>query len=584
MRTLIELSASHATQTPQKTALIMLDERGNEASRLTYAELHAKARAIAACLQHRYEPGDRALMLYRAGPEFITAFLGCQYAGLIPVPVSFYSRKSHHLRRIEGIKKNARVALVMTSSQLHADVASWLQAGDPNELQCVASDDISDDADWKLPVVDQEGIAFLQYTSGSTSEPKGVMVTHRSLAYNVQLIKQWAKTGADTVIGGWLPFSHDMGLIGLILHSIYIGATLVLMSPISFVKRPSGWLNAISKYRIQFSGSPNFGIEHCTRRIRDEEITDIDLSCWRMCFNGAEPVRQETIESFVQRFAPYGFRPESFCPCYGLAEATLFVSGCAIDVAHDTLRIDRDELEQHRVAIAGAETRKPGTLVSCGQPYVREVAIVDRQTFTRLPERQVGEVWVHCDSVAKGYWERPEETRETFRAVLANEESPAYMRTGDLGFIDCGQLYITGRIKDLLIINGRNIYPQDIEKQIGQLDQRFANTMGAAFSIEGPNGEQAVIVQEVETRGGVQPETLVSLAERVRLEIGGHFEIPVSEVVLISSGSLPRTTSGKVQRRRTKLLWQEKSLDVLYSSAAAKAPQRDRAEAAETLS
>ncbi|RCN56198.1 fatty acyl-AMP ligase [Acidiferrobacter thiooxydans] len=566
METIVEICNNHARTRPEKTALIMLDERGEEAERLSYSTLDEKARCIAARLQLRYEVGNRALMLFRPGLEFIVAFLACQYAGMVPVPVSLSSRKPHHLRRIEHISMDAGIALVITASDWQADIHEWLKDSPLGDLECLVPHCAKPGPEWVVPTLAADDLAFLQYTSGSTGNPKGVMVTHANLIHNEQVIKYKYQHDADVVVGGWLPFYHDMGLIGLILQTIYLGASLVLMAPVSFVKRPANWLRAINRYRISSSGGPNFGFEHCVARIRDEEIEGIDLSCWRICFNGAEPVKYSSMRAFADRFSKYGFRYESFYPCYGLAEATLFVSGGTPGVAARQMCINRDELELNRVVPVVEGHPLAYTVVSSGRPHDLEVAIVDPSTDSRLGERQVGEVWVHGCSVASGYWQDPDKTNDTFRASVAGELGTHYMRTGDLGFLDGSELYITGRIKDLVIINGRNIYPQDIEYLTSRINSRFAAGLSAAFAVDGGTSEAVVIVQEVNTRGGVERETLVSLSEAVRREVANNFDVTVASVVLTSLGTIPRTTSGKIQRGKTKALWAKAALEPLYES------------------
>lgn len=561
MKTIVDFLRNHAQCNPQKTALIMLKEQGDEPTCLSYAELDAKAQRIASELQQRYQVGDRAMLLYRPGIEFIVAFLACQYAGLIPVPTSLSSRKPHHLRRIEQIGQDASISLIMTASDLQDDLQEWFKDSSLAWLECLASDEIKTDREWTHPNIGMQHLAFLQYTSGSTGNPKGVMVSHGNLIHNSQLIKEKYQHTEDTVMGGWLPFYHDMGLIGLILQTLYLGASLVLMAPVDFVKRPSKWLHAISRYRISTTGGPNFGFQHCVERIREQDIEGIDLSCWQVCFNGAEPVRQTTMEAFTQRFSKYGFKYESFYPCYGLAEATLFVAGGTPGLKHASICIDRNELESHRAVLVAVDNPTSYTLVSCGQPH--GVVVVDNQTRTPVADGQVGEIWLQNGSVAVGYWNNPDATAETFQAVLTNENDGYYMRTGDLGFFHDGELYITGRSKDMLIVNGRNIYPQDIEQHVGTLDTRFEGRMAAAFSINGVAGEEVVVVQEVANRG-MDADNLSQLAKQVRRDVGEYFEVMVASVVLTTSGTIPRTTSGKVQRRKTRLLWENEVLECLH--------------------
>lgn len=579
MKTIIDILGSHARISPDKIAVIMLGERGEEVGRLTYGALLAQVKAIASRLRRSHGVGERALMLFRPGLDFIVGFMACQHAGLTPVPAPLYTNRSHHWRRIEHICRDAGVSLVLTEPGLQSDIETWLEDSGLDAAPCRAfaasAMAMGEGGDASESSARPGRLAFLQYTSGSTGNPKGVMVTHQALMANCTLIAQKYGSSVATVTAGWLPFYHDMGLIGLILESLFLGSTLVLMTPVSFVKRPATWLKAISRYRVETSGGPNFGFQHCVERVRDEDIEGIDLSSWRVCFTGAEPVRQDTIDAFARRFAPYGFRKESFYPCYGLAEATLFVSGGRPGVAHATMTVDREAMESHRVISAEPGEPESCMLVSNGSVEGFDAAIVDPETRTRLPEGRVGEIWVHGASVASGYWGKSGETRETFQATLAGEGGRFYLRTGDLGFLARGELYVTGRLKDLVIVNGRNIYPQDVEQRIGSLDSRFAFGMAAVFAVRGAVTEEIVAVQEMDVRGGVSRSELRALSARIRREICESFDAPVAAVVLIPRGVIPRTTSGKIQRRKTREMWLKGTLSSLLDDSLSSAGQSE---------
>lgn len=556
MKTIVDYLNNNAEHFATKLAVIMLNDKGEEAECLTYADLQQKILTLAGCLQQNFKKGERALLLYRTGIEFIISFMACEFCGIISVPMSLYAKKSPHFHRIEHIMQDADVNLILTTEKLHAEVLELLAETPYATIPCLPSDTLVGEHLWRPADLEPEDLAFLQYTSGSTGNPKGVMVSHGNLIHNCLLIKHKYHHDHDTVMGGWLPFYHDMGLIGLILQSLYLGASLVLMSPVAFVKHPMNWLKAISTYRINTSGGPNFCFEHCVEKADDEKLAGVDLSHWHTCFNGSEPIKAQTIKLFSERFARYGFHHKQFYPCYGMAETTLFVSGGVPSIAHETLCVDREALAANKIIFQQPNAGSAIILVSSGQAYDLDVIAVDPVTHVRLPDDEVGEIWVHGESVAQGYWGKAEQTREIFHAEPIPANGKRYLRTGDMGFLHHNELYITGRQKDLIIVNGRNIYPQDIEQHIRQSDPLFAGGLSAAFGLEGDKGERVVVVQEINKRHSLDNHQLNLLLTKLRYEIGRYFEVPAM-ITLIARGTLPRTTSGKVQRRRTKELWLE---------------------------
>lgn len=555
MKTIVDYFNDHAEHFSTKRGVIMLNDKGEEAESLTYADLQRRILTLAGYLQQSFNKGERALLLYRTGIEFIISFMACEFCGIISIPMSLYAKKSPHFHRIKHIMQDADVNLILTTSKLHAEVSEWLAETPYSTIPCLPSDTLASEHIWHPTDINLDDLAFLQYTSGSTGNPKGVMVSHGNLIHNCLLIKHKYHHNHNTVMGGWLPFYHDMGLIGLILQSLYIGASLVLMSPVGFVKHPMNWLKAISTYRINTSGGPNFCFEHCVDKADDEKLAGIDLSHWHACFNGSEPIKEQTIERFSERFARYGFDRKQFYPCYGMAETTLFVSGGTPGVAHETLCVDREALATNKVIFQQPNANAAIVLVSSGQAYDLDVIAVDPLTYVRLPDDKVGEIWIHGKSVAQGYWERAEQNREIFHAELIPSDGKRYLRTGDMGFLHLNEIYITGRQKDLVIVNGRNIYPQDIENHIQNFDPLFAGGLSAAFGLEGERGERVVVVQEINKRHGLENQQLNQLITKLHYEISRYFEIPVTRITLIARGTLPRTTSGKVQRRRTKDMW-----------------------------
>ncbi len=416
-----------------------------------------------------------------------------------------------------------------------------------------------DELRWIAPGIGSESLAFLQYTSGSCGDPKGVILTHGNLLSNLEQMGRMHHEGASAVL--WLPPYHDMGLIGGILLLAYRGCPMVIMSPLSFVQRPMRWLEAISRYRATSSGSPNFGYELCVKRFDPAECEGLDLSSWRLACNGSEPIRADTIQRFYETFRPYGLRRETFCPCYGMAEATLMVS-CALLAEPPVVRsFDSGELEHNRVRLVPRHHPQALALVSSGQPVEYEqVLIVDPESRLECPPGLVGEIWVSGPNVAQGYWSRPEESQHTFAAQLADGDDSTYLRTGDLGFLLDDELFVTGRIKDLIIVAGRNHYPQDIERTVEQVHASLKHDGGAVFALDVEGEERVVIVHEV-----VRPRklNLDELIEQIRRSVAELHEVPVHAVVLIQSGSIPKTSSGKIQRQSCKQMFLSGDLLVL---------------------
>jgi acyl-CoA synthetase (AMP-forming)/AMP-acid ligase II len=388
------------------------------------------------------------------------------------------------------------------------------------------------------------------------------MVTHRNMLANQEAIHQAMRTGPDSVVGGWLPFHHDMGLAGHLLHPLWLGSRGVLMSPVTFVKRPARWLSMIDTYGITTGGGPNLGYELCLRRVRDEQVDQLDLSRWETAVNGAEPVRAETMDAFAQRFAPAGFRRSAFYPCYGLAEATLLVTGGVPGEPARERTVDAGELEHHRMreVRTGATGR---TLVSSGMPHGCEVRVVDPESHAQLPPGRVGEVWVRGDSVGHGYWNRPLENAHDFHATTSDGSS-GFLRTGDLGVLDGGELFVTGRLKDVMIIAGRNLYPQDIERSVQRVSALFGSS--AAFAVESDR-DHVVVVQEVRTSRDFDAE-LAPLAAAVQKCVAKEFEVAAENVLLVRPGTVRRTTSGKLQRRAMRRMFLEGQIQPLHEVVA----------------
>jgi amino acid adenylation domain-containing protein len=551
--------ADRAARTPDRTAYVFLAEGEEEQERLTYAGLDARARAIAAALSRSVGTGERALLLYPPGLDFVAAFFGCLYAGVIAVP-AYPPRSPRMMPRLLAILADAEPAVALAAGPSLQRVRGWLErTPEGAAVSWIATDELGPaPAGWSSPAPDGDAVAFLQYTSGSTSTPKGVMVTQGNLVHNQRLIQDACGHSEESVFVSWLPVYHDLGLIGNLLQATWVGAPCVLMAPVSFLQNPSRWLRAISHYRGTTSGGPNFAYDLCARRVAPAEIGKLDLSCWQVAFNGAEPVREETLARFAEAFAPAGFRPGALYPCYGLAETTLMVSG--------------GRPGEEAVVREVGERR----LVGCGRVLSDlAVAIVDPDSgIPRLPG-DVGEIWVAGGSVARGYWNRPEETAQAFGAALADGRGP-WLRTGDLGALAGDELFVAGRLKDLIILRGRNHYPQDLEATAGKAHPALGNGTGAALAIDTGGEERLVIVHEVERHTAQLDE----IAATVRQAIAEEHEVLVYEVVLVPAGGVPRTTSGKVQRRACRDLYLQGELRVLGASrlspaAAAEEPQTE---------
>jgi acyl-CoA synthetase (AMP-forming)/AMP-acid ligase II/acyl carrier protein len=559
-------------------------------SQISFAQLERRAHAIAAALAEVVSPGDRVALLFPAGLDFITAFFGCLYAGVRAVPTT-YPKPRRPMPRLISIAKDCGARAALTDSETLWTIDRSIALSELPEMQWLAVDQIPDgSAECYQPVdVAPDEIAFLQYTSGSTSDPKGVMVTHANLLHNLEMIRQGFGLhpfSAESKIhtgAFWLPAYHDMGLIGGILESMFVGGHSVLMSPAAFLQRPLGWLEAMSRHTAAVSGAPNFAYELCVSRSTEEQRRRLDLSNWRVAFCGAEPIRAETLERFAAAFAPAGFREEAFYPCYGLAEGTLLAAGGDGPGRPRLQLVSRDALARHRVefvrASANGDPDSVQKLVACGGPRLgQKIKIVDAETREECTVNQVGEIWLHGPSVALGYWNRQEESDATFRARLAGSAEGPYLRTGDLGFMIADQLVVTGRVKDVIIIRGRNHYPQDVERTVGDAHEALRPDAGAVFTVERDGLEQVVVVHEVDRQ--YRKADFDEVIRSVRRGVSMMHELEVYAIVLIRHASLPRTTSGKAQRHLCRQQFEAGELNVL---AEWRRVERPEAEAATTV-
>jgi acyl-CoA synthetase (AMP-forming)/AMP-acid ligase II len=543
--TLVDLLASRARQVPERLALAFLDTEANPVDRATYGELDAHARRIAARIETLVRPGSRVLVLCPPGIAFVAGFFGCLYAGVIAVP-AYPLATRRDLPRLQSIARDAAVTLVLTTRSLAPTAKALGSISSLAVEDCLACDV----GDWDVSPLGRDAIAFLQYTSGSTATPKGVVITHRNAMANQRSVAgSFGHERGRTIMASWLPLYHDMGL-GSVIQAFYSSGTMYLLSPLQFLQRPIAWLRAISRHRVTTSGGPTFGYDFCVKRIKADEREGLDLSTWDVAFNGAEPVRVEVMDRFAAAFAPYGFRREAFYPCYGLAESVVFVTGGKKLTQPAVREFDRAELEANRARPA-ADGARACVLVGCGSPWSstgaeHAVAIVDPARLVRCPAGAVGEIWVKGPSVANGYWNQPDETDRTFHARLPDDEGP-FLRTGDLGFIEDDNLFITGRLKDVIIIRGRKHHAEDIERTAEQSNATVRTGGGAAFGVERGGEERLVIVQEIRQADVAELDAEAKAAD-IREAVTHHHGVRVDIVVFAKAGTVPKTSSGKVRR------------------------------------
>ncbi|NER97137.1 MAG: aminotransferase class I/II-fold pyridoxal phosphate-dependent enzyme [Symploca sp. SIO1B1] len=565
---LVKLLSYRAQNQPEQTAYIFLQDGERQEIHISYTELDLQARAIAASLQTRVSVGDRALLLYPSGLEYIAAFFGCLYAGVIAIPV-YPPKRNHKMYRLETIAADAEAKIALTVTPLFENIqARFAKHSQLAKLHCLATDTVpsSQAANWQKPNLDRDTIAFLQYTSGSTGTPKGVIVSHENLLYNEQMIKMAFGHTEQTIFVGWLPLFHDMGLIGNVLQPLYLGIPCIFMSPEAFIQKPIRWLQGISRYKATTSGGPNFAYDLCLRTITPEQMASLDLSSWEVAFNGAEPIRASTIEQFTAKFADCGFRREAFYPCYGMAETTLLVSGGLKTEPPIICQVKKSALEQDRVIVDSYEGEDIQEIVSCGQSWLKQkIVIVDPNSLTLCPPGHIGEIWVSGPNVGRGYWKQLEETKETFQNIIADTGEEQFLRTGDLGFIKHEQLFITGRLKDLIIIRGRNYYPQDIEFTVEQSAPTVRSHSGAAFTVRIDGEEQLVVIQEVE-RQHLRKINVDEVNACIRRAVAEEHELQIYDVVLIRPLSIPKTSSGKIQRSACRKKYLNNEFEVVKGS------------------
>jgi acyl-CoA synthetase (AMP-forming)/AMP-acid ligase II len=540
--TIVDDCVRHAHANPDEIVFRFLDDGESESAQLTYDQLLRRAIEIARHLLSTVAPGSRVLLLFQPGLEFVTALYGCFFARVIAVPCYPPRPRRKALEDLRAIANDSGSALALASGPLAAALPDWMREHlGWSTLPVHATEHIVGDGAslGGMPTIEAGDVALLQYTSGSTGAPKGVVIAHENLVSNLEMIRRTFNQDENSRGVLWLPPYHDMGLIGGVLLPVYVGGPIALMPPAAFVQKPVRWLQAVTKYAATTSGGPNFAYELCSSRIDDAQLAELDLSCWNTAFNGAEPVRRSTLARFARRFERCGFRSSSFLPCYGMAEATLLIAAAS-----------RGSWSQRApsAALPDELTTPPEDVISCGRAAPgTELLVVDPQSREALREGQVGELWVHSPSVGRGYWGNVERTHQGFGGALAGVSDRRYLRTGDLGFVDDGELYVTGRIKDLIIVRGKNYYPQDIEQVVERSHAVLRPGHGAAFGVAFEGEESLVVVQEVE-RDALRTLDADEVLASIQREVAVAFNVRPHAIVLVKPAKIPKTSSGKIMR------------------------------------
>ncbi|WP_392535314.1 fatty acyl-AMP ligase [Nostoc sp. C117] len=562
LSTLVELLSYRAHQQPDRLAYTFLLDGETAKVHLTYKQLEEKAKAIATELQSINANGERALLLYPPGLEYIIGFFGCLYAGVVAVP-AYPPRLNRSISRLQAIISDCQPTVALTTSSTISSIKQQLiEAPELQTLHWFATDTINHQLaeKWHQPQLRHDTLAFLQYTSGSTGRPKGVMVSHHNLLHNLAIMHNCLEHSPNSQGVIWLPPYHDMGLIAGILEPFYSGFPVTLMSPMAFLQKPIRWLEAISRYQGTTTGAPNFAYELCVSKITPEQKVNLDLSSWEVACIGAEPIRAETLEQFTATFSQCGFRANVFYPCYGMAEATLFISGGLKASPPVICTVQEADLEHNRVIEVSSNNQRTRKLVSCGQTWFEQkVVIVNPDSLTQCQDNEVGEIWLSGSSVTLGYWNRAEETQNTFKARIADTGNQPFLRTGDLGFLKNGEIFVTGRLKDLIIVDGCNHYPQDIELTVEQ-SHNSLKTAGA-FSIDVAGEERLVVVAEIERHAWNNAEAMI---KPIKAAISQNHELQVYSIALLKPGGIPRTSSGKIQRYVCRNSFLAGSLNVVH--------------------
>lgn len=566
----VEILQRRAQETPDRLSHMLLGASEAEDQKLTYGQLDAEVKKMAAYLQSVAEPGQRALLVYPTSLEFIVAIYGCLYAGIIPIPTN-PPGMNRSAQRLEAIAKDAQARLVLTTPEYRqAFLSEAAQFPDFASLAWVTREAIEAGRahNLQIPQITPKSTAFMQYTSGSTNIPKGVVISYRNFSHNLHALHETrlrsGEYSDDSIIMTWTPLFHDMGLLTGTFLAPVDGTPSILMPTIQFMQNPLNWLKAIQKFKVTASGGPNFAYDLCVNKIPLEKCEGLDLSNWKIAYTSAEPVRAETQTRFAEKFAPFGFRPQAQAPCYGMAETTLVISFYAGEAKTIVERFRRADFEEGRlVPTDSTDPKETAEAVSSGALLVDyKAAIVHPKTRKQCAPDEVGEVWISGDSVGEGYWNRPEDSQHTFGAHIAETHEGPYLRTGDMGFLRNGHLYITGRLKDLLIVRGRNYYPQDVEMTVEKAHPALRAGGGAAFSVTENNVEQLIVVHETQRRDleGVDWQEVI---KTIRANIAREHGIRAHAVILIRRATVAKTSSGKIQRSEMKRRFLENELQIV---------------------
>jgi len=557
---LVTLLGHWAADRPDRMAYSFLKEDKTISSTLSYQKLEQQAKAIAALIQSQTIPGNRILLIYPPGVEFCSAFFGCLCAGAIavPVPAPEIFGRSRIVSRINTIAGDAQISMILTTEQIKGRLEkldSWTSQFSSKKL--LVTDDINSEwaNKWQEPDISHKTIAYLQYTSGSTADPKGAMIGYESLMSNLAYRQAIIGYQSDSIIANWTPHFHDYGLVAGLISALYAGISCYIMSPLAFMKRPITWLEIISDYRITHSFGPNFGYDYCIKHTTEQERQSLDLSNWQVAEVGAETIRPETLQNFTQLFQTYGFELDNFCPGYGLAEGILTFTGLHKEKTPKFLTIDKQALAQNQiVTIAENNINSSDRVTMTGSGYLvgdTKIVIVNPETLRTCADKEVGEIWAASKSVTQGYWHRPLDTKETFDAHLPEFRDRSFLRTGDLGFLYDGQLFLTGRLKDLIIIRGQNYYPQDIELTVEQSHPKLRTNSSAAFSVDSDDVETLVVTSEIDPRAKNNLDANEVFVAMRRAVIKNH-GLALNAIALLKPGTIPKTSSGKIQRHASR--------------------------------
>jgi acyl-CoA synthetase (AMP-forming)/AMP-acid ligase II/acyl carrier protein len=579
---IVDILKYRATYEEKDNAYTFLNAHNQTENTLLYGELHSCAQKIAVMLQSTVEKGDRVVLIYQPGLEFVSAFFGCLYAGVIAVP-AYPPRRNHSLSRLQLIISSSDSSAVLTTTDIMSILGSkrdelfQIELANSN-LKWLTTDNLQEvsSLDWQEPSISHDTIACIQYTSGSTGVPKGVMLSHGNLYHNSTLIQQCFEHSPKSKGFIWLPPYHDMGLIGGIIQPLFCGFPVILMSPMDFLQNPFKWLQSISTYSATTSGGPNFAYDLCVQKVTNEEKASLDLSSWDLAFTGAEPVQAETIDAFSSAFAVCGFRRESFYPCYGMAETTLIASGGVKKSLPILKKFCKDSLEINKVLPILQGDDRGQTLVSCGRSKLnQQIIIAHPENLTRSLPDEVGEIWVSGDSVAQGYYSLPDETEIAFHAQLKDLKEDRFLRTGDLGFVHDSELFITGRLKDLIIVRGCNYYPQDIEKVAEKSHLALRENHGAVFAVNSSGQDKVVVAYEIK-RSYLRNLNAEEVIKAIYHAVVEHNGVQLSSIVLLKTGSILKTSSGKIQRSDCRTRYLSKNLEVISEWSAASSEEETK--------